>query len=127
MLGNLGGLGGSGIGGTDAGTVTAEFAVVLPAVMVVSLLLFSSARAVIVNMNCQEAARAAARELVVAGESGDADPAGVVARIAGPGATVSTATGGGQVTVTTRCPLMPGPLGVLPMALEGRAVGMLHE
>ncbi|NEG97076.1 hypothetical protein GFD17_09985 [Bifidobacterium sp. SMB2] len=111
----------------DAGTVTAEFAVVLPAVMVVSLLLFSSARAVIVNMNCQEAARAAAREMVVAGESGDADPAGVVARIAGSGATVSTATGGGQVTVITRCPLMPGPFGVLPVALEGRAVGVLHE
>ncbi|WP_243388804.1 TadE family type IV pilus minor pilin [Bifidobacterium simiarum] len=112
--------------GIERGTVTAEFAVVLPAVMVLALLLFGSARAVTVGMTCQEAARAAAREIVVSAESGG-DPSGVVSRIAGSGASVSVSRGGTEVTVTTRCPVMPGPLGILPASMTGKAVAILHE
>ncbi|MBW3088299.1 pilus assembly protein [Bifidobacterium sp. 82T24] len=115
-----------GLARSDRGTVTAEFAVVLPTVMVVALMLFSSARAVIVNMNCQDAARAAARELVVAGD-GSADVAGVVARIAGNGASATTTVNGGMVIVTTRCPVLPGPLGVVLPEGRGEAAGIRHE
>lgn len=109
----------------DRGTVTAEFAVVLPTVMVVALLLLSSARAVMVSMNCQEAARVAAREMVIASD-GDANPSDVVARIAGPHATVRITEQRDQITVITRCPVGPGPLGVLPVAVEGEAVGLRY-
>ncbi|WP_241520183.1 TadE/TadG family type IV pilus assembly protein [Bifidobacterium catulorum] len=115
-----------GLARSDRGTVTAEFAVVLPTVMVVALMLFSSARAVIVNMNCQDAARAAARELVVAGD-GPADVAGVVTRIAGNGASVTTSVTDGMVVVTTRCPVLPGPLGVVLPDGRGEAAGIRHE
>ncbi|WP_243390202.1 TadE family type IV pilus minor pilin [Bifidobacterium margollesii] len=111
----------------ENGTVTAEFAVILPAVMVVALLLFSSARAVTVGMECQEAARAAAREIVVAADSGAANPSGVAARIAGTGVSVAVAKGGREVAVTTRCPVLPGPLGIVPASMTGKAVAILHE
>lgn len=110
----------------DRGTVTAEFAVVLPTVMVVALLLLSSARAVMVSMNCQEAARVAAREMVVASD-GEPDPSDAVARIAGSRATVRIEENNDQITVTTRCPIGPGPLGMLPVAVEGEAVGLRYE
>ncbi|WP_338142181.1 TadE family protein [Bifidobacterium callimiconis] len=110
----------------DQGTVTAEFAVVLPTVMVVALLLLSSARAVTVSMNCQEAARVAAREMVIAPD-GDANPSDVVTRIAGSRATVRVEEKQDQITVTTRCPVGPGPLGMLPVAVEGEAVGLRYE
>nr|WP_276313598.1 TadE family protein [Bifidobacterium callimiconis] len=110
----------------DQGTVTAEFAVVLPTVMVVALLLLSSARAVMVSMNCQEAARVAAREMVIASD-GDANPSDVVTRIAGSRATVRVEEKQDQITVTTRCPVGPGPLGMLPVAVEGEAVGLRYE
>lgn len=109
----------------DRGTVTAEFAVVLPTVMVVALLLLSSARAVMVSMNCQEAARVAVREMVIASD-GDANPSDVVARIAGPHATVRITEQRDQITVIARCPVGPGPLGVLPVAVEGEAVGLRY-
>lgn len=111
---------------SDRGTVTAEFAVVLPTVMMVALLLLSSARAVMVSMNCQEAARVAVREMVVASD-GEPDPSDVVARIAGPRATVRIEENNDQITVTTRCPIGPGPLGMLPVAVEGEAVGLRYE
>lgn len=109
----------------ETGTATAEFAVVLPAVMVVALLLFSSAKAVLVSMNCQETANVAARELMVSG--GDASIAPLVTRVAGGRATAATSKAGDEITVRVRCPVLPGPLGVLPASVEGYAVGVLHE
>ena len=45
----------------DCGTVTAEFAVVLPCVAAVAILVLCLGRASIVSMNCQDAAAAGAR------------------------------------------------------------------
>lgn len=110
----------------DRATVTAEFAVILPAVVVMSALLFSSARAVVVGMECQDAARAVAREMVVAGSPGG-DPHAVASTVAGPGVSVEVSVDEDVVRVATSCPVMPGPLDLLPVAVTGHAVGVRHE
>lgn len=58
----------------DEGAVTAEFAVVLPAVILVAVVLIALARTVTVSMSCQDAAAVAVREIVVAGD--ESDPVG---------------------------------------------------
>ena len=116
-------LAGEGPSGSDAGAVTAEFATVLPAVVVMAVLLLSLARTVMVSIGCQDAASAAARELVAAGS--DADPPAAASAVAEDGVTVSVARDGELVTVTARCPVIPDPMGVLPTKVEARAVGVI--
>ena len=48
----------------DRGAATAEFAVVLPAVAMVAMVLLCLTRTVTVSMRCQDAASAVVRELV---------------------------------------------------------------
>ena len=48
----------------DSGAATAEFAVVLPAVAMVAMVLLCLTRTVTVSMRCQDAASAVVRELV---------------------------------------------------------------
>lgn len=105
----------------DRGSVTAEFAIILPVVMVLALALLSLTRAVIVALDCQDAARAAAREIVVAADS--ADPA-AAARAVADGVSVTLTDRGDRVEVRTRCPVAPGPLDLLPFAVDGYAVGI---
>ncbi|WP_236023754.1 TadE family type IV pilus minor pilin [Bifidobacterium miconis] len=107
----------------DEGAATAEFAVVLPAVVAVALLLMCLARTVVVSMDCQDAAAAAARELVVAGD--DADPYGMARAVAGDDVSVSVARNGDLATVTVQCPVVPDPIGVLPTNVTGKATGVL--
>ena len=107
----------------DAGAVTAEFATVLPAVVGVALLLLCLARTVGVSISCQDAASAAARAAVAG--SGNVDPAAAARTVAGKSITVNVSTESRQVTVVTRCPVIRDPLGVLPTAVQGRAVGVM--
>lgn len=107
----------------DPGAVTAEFATVLPAVVVLALLLLALARTVMVSIGCQDAASAAARAAVTAGE--DADPSTAAHAVGGGGITVNVSRAGERVTVTTHCPVIPDPMGVLPTRVEGRAVGVV--
>ena len=86
----------------DCGTVTAEFAVVLPCVAAVAILVLCLGRASIVSMNCQDAAAAAQT-------------------IAGGGSTVSFAANANSVTVVVRCPVAADPTGVLPASVVGKA------
>ena len=89
----------------DCGTVTAEFAVVLPCVAAVAILVLCLGRASIVSMNCQDAAAAGARAMA----------------IAGGGSTVSFAANANSVTVVVRCPVAADPTGVLPACVVGKA------
>ncbi|KFI47984.1 TadE family type IV pilus minor pilin [Bifidobacterium biavatii] len=107
----------------DEGAATAEFAVVLPAVVVVALLLMCLTRTVVVSMDCQDAAAAAARELVVAGD--DADPSATARVVAGDDVSVSVARDSDLATVTVQCPVVPDPIGVLPTNVTGKATGVL--
>lgn len=106
----------------DEGAATAEFAVVLPAVVAVAALLLCLSRAVVVSMDCQDAASAAVRELIVAGD--DADPQSVARAVAGSGAMASVRRASDQVTVVVQCPVVPDPLGVLPTRVSAAATGV---
>lgn len=108
--------------GHDSGAATAEFAVVLPVVMVLALLITALSRTVIISMNCQDAAALVARELVVSGEDVDA---GALARsVAGEGVETRISRENDAVHVVTHCPVLPGPLNVLPTRVSGQATGV---
>lgn len=70
----------------DCGTVTAEFAVVLPCVAAVAILVLCLGRASIVSMNCQDAAAAGARAMAIdaGGEAKARAAAQTIARVAVP-------------------------------------------
>lgn len=104
------------------GAVTAEFAVALPAAVVLMLLALSLTGVVVRSLGCQDAASAIARELAISGSSADADA--IVSRMAGEGASVVVTRDGTGFAVVTTCPSLPGPLGVLPVAVKGHAYGM---
>lgn len=106
----------------DEGAVTAEFAVVLPSVVAIAALILALSRAVIVSMDCQDAAAAAARELVVSGDA--ADPAAVARAVAGDGASARVTRSGATITVVVQCPVLPGPLGIVPAKVSGEATGV---
>ena len=110
---------------SDAGAVTAEFASVLPSVMVMIILLAALARGVVVSMTCQDAASAAARAVVSSG--GDADSEAAAQAVAGKDVDVDIDVDAeaGTVTVITHCPVVPDPMGVLPSLASGKAVGVL--
>ena len=109
----------------DQGTVTAEFAVLLPMVTALALLILALTRTVIVGLNCQEAARAAARELIISNDTTRITP--VVQSIAGRDATVSMSESHETITIATQCPIAQDFFGVLPVKVSGRAVAMRQE
>lgn len=101
------------------GAVTAEFAVALPAVLLLLALLLSGAAAGVTQLRLEEAARAGARALA-RGE----DPAaveGIVRTLAGTTATASVTDDGGWLSVTV-ADRVGGPLGAtVPWTLSARA------
>lgn len=102
----------------DEGAATAEFAVVLPAVVVMLALLLYTARACVVQLECQDAAAAVARQLVVL----DGDVATARAS-AGAGVHVAVAGEANRYVVTTTCRVVSDPLHVIPGSVRGNAVG----
>lgn len=106
----------------DRGAATAEFAVVLPAVVVVAVILICLMRVVTVSMDCQDAAAAAAREMVVAQDN--ADPQSVARAVAGDEISVTIRRGESEAQVTVLCPVIPDPFGVLPTKVTGSSTGV---
>lgn len=105
----------------ERGSATAEFAVVLPVVMVLAVLVLALARTSMVAMTCQDAANQAAR---VASADAQSNAGDIVARLAGGDASLTLAQGNGMVEAVVTCPVLPGPLGVLPAHVQGRAYGV---
>jgi hypothetical protein len=105
--------------GNSRGAVTAEFAVALPAVLLLLAMLLAGSAAGITQLRLEDAARAGARALA-RGE----DPAavnGIVRKLAGPSASSDVVPGGEwmSVTVSDRA---AGPLGrMVPWTLTARA------
>lgn len=104
----------------DCGTVTAEFAVVLPCVAAVAILVLCLGRASIVSMNCQDAVAAGARAMAI-DAGGGAKARAAAQTIAGGGSTVSFVANANSVTVVVRCPVAADPTGVLPASVVGKA------
>lgn len=104
----------------DKGTVTAEFAVALPAVVFLLALLLAAASAGVTQLRLEEAARAGARALARGDDS--AAVGQIVSTLAGASASVVVGADGEwlSVTVTDR---VGGPLGSsIPWALTARAL-----
>lgn len=103
----------------QSGAVTAEFAVALPAVVLLLAFLLAGGAAGLTQLRLEEAARAGARAYA-RGESGEAVE-GIVQRIAGKDAAADLASDGGWVRVKALAPA-GGGLGVLiPWTLSAEA------
>lgn len=96
--------------GGDRGSVTAEFAFLLPAVVVLLALALGAVRVVVAQVQCVDAARAGAR---AAARGEPVDVVRQVTRAAGPdGAGVRIEVAAGTVTVEVSAPQrLAGPLG----------------
>ncbi len=95
---------------------------VLPAVVVMLALLLYTARACVVQLECQDAAAAVARQLVVL----DGDVAAARAS-AGAGVHVAVAGEANRYVVTTTCRVVSDPLHVIPGSVRGNAVGVKQD
>ena len=105
--------------GKAQGAVTAEFAVALPAVVLLLAMLLAGSAAGITQLRLEDAARAGARALA-RGEDPEAVN-GIVRKLAGPSASSAVLPGGEwmSVTVSDRA---AGPLGrMVPWTLTARA------
>lgn len=105
-------------GGRQRGSVTAEFAIVLPAVVLVLVLVLTTAAVAASQLRCTEAARVGARAAAL-GEPGGTVRAAAAA-VAGVGADVETWRSGEWVVVSVRRPVM-SRWGWLTTAAEARA------
>lgn len=104
------------------GSATAEFAIVLPSVIAIAGLILAMGRVVIVSMDCQGAATAAAREFVVTGDESSARS--IAADVAGGDPRVSIAHNGQSTSVMVECPVLSGPLDVTPTRVTGNATAI---
>jgi hypothetical protein len=105
--------------GRDHGAVTAEFAVALPAVLLLLALLLAASAAGITQLRLEEAARAGARAL--ARGDGHAAVDGIVRRLAGDAASAAVSENGEWINVTVSA-RVAGPLGsLIPWRLSATA------
>lgn len=109
----------------DDGAATAEFAVVLPVIVVLAALLLYLGRASVVSVGCQDAAANAARALMVQG-SGSGSQA-VAQTAAGDGVRIQVRTAGNGFEVIAHCAVVADPWGVVPRTVTGRAHGIWQE
>lgn len=107
MRGIPGGVGRKAGSASPRGSVTAEFAVAVPAIIVLLSILLGAGSAAVCQVRAEEAARAAARTL--ARGEGPAAVAREVARVAGTGAEHTIDSSAGVVTVRVST-AVPGPV-----------------
>lgn len=104
---------------TDRGAVTAEFAVALPAVVLLLAFLLAGGAAGITQVRLEEAARAGARATARGEAAGSVE--GIVRRLAGEGVT-SAVTEDGQWLTVTASSRVGGALGpLIPWTLTASA------
>lgn len=104
----------------DRGAVTAEFAVILPAIMMLALILLTSARASMIALSCQDAARITARTLAIQGDTRQAQS--IAQQAINSAVHVQVQQTQDTVAVHTYCPVLPRPLTAIPFNVEGYAV-----
>ncbi len=111
----------------DEGAATAEFAVVLPVIVVLAALLLYLGRASVVSVGCQDAAANAARALMVAGNALESGSQAVAQTAAGDGVRIQVRTAGNGFEVIAHCAVVADPWGVVPRTVTGRAHGIWQE
>lgn len=115
----------------QAGAVTAEFAVILPAVAALAVLVCALGRAVVLRIECQDAAHVIAQRIVAQMQAdpaaGELQPAvtqwaeETTHRLVNGGASVSLAVSDDGVDVRVSARVVPDPLRVLPATVTGYA------
>ena len=109
----------------EAGAVTAEVAVALPAVVVLLAVVLGAAALGLSQLRIEEAARAGARE-IMRGESSDVVE-GTVRRIAGEQADIAVQSNGSTSTVTVNTAVDVPVLELLDDSLSARAVALPEQ
>ena len=102
----------------DSGAVTAEFAIILPAVVVLALTLFFVGKSVVNTMNCHDAAGQVA--YYVASHHNSKDAQNIVSKVSGVNSSVKVKYVGNMADIVVSCPVVPDPLKVLPLSVEAR-------
>ena len=106
-------------GCSSRGTVTAEFAVTLPAVVLLLTFLLAGSAAGVTQLRLEEAARGGARVLARGGSA--VEVTGAVRRLAGGSAVTAVAAAGGWLSVTVS-DRVPGAVGkLIPWTLSARS------
>ena len=108
----------------DRGSVTAELAVGLPAVVLLLVALLTVASSAIAQTRCTDAARAGARAAAL-GEP-DSEVATTSLRLAGAEASIAVSRADGWVTVEVSSPVGPGSWGGSPLRARATAVARVE-
>lgn len=122
----------TGIGASDPGTVTAEFAIIFPTVIAVAVLILSLTRVIMVQLNCQEAARQAAYSVLLMQQEGYSEQesarsaVSVGKKVAGDAARVDVDWQTESFTLRTACPVLSMRSFTLPLTVHAEARGVRH-
>ena len=109
----------------DEGAATAEFAVVLPVIVMLAALMLYLGRASVVSVGCQDAAAYAARAVMVQGSGAGSQAMAQAA--AGEGARIEVRPAGIGCEVIAHCAVVADPWGIVPRMVRGRAHGIWQE
>ncbi|NNH09127.1 TadE family type IV pilus minor pilin [Cellulomonas fimi] len=108
----------------DRGSVTAELAVGLPAVVLLLVLVLAVSAAGLARARCADAARAGARAAALGGP--DADPAAAARRVAGGTSEVVVVRDGEWVTVSVSAGIAPGGRVLGPVRVSASATAWVE-
>lgn len=102
----------------DSGAVTAEFAIILPTVAILAIVLIFVGKSVVSTMNCNDAAGQVAYYIASTHDSKEAQ--NIVHKVSGKNSSVKVEYVGNMANIVVSCPVVPDPLKVLPMQVEAR-------
>lgn len=102
----------------DPGAVTAEFAIILPTVAILAIVLIFVGKSVVNTMNCNDAAGQVAYYIASTHDSKEAQ--NIVHKVSGKNSSVKVEYVGNMANIVVSCPVVPDPLKVLPMQVEAR-------
>ncbi|WP_257639440.1 TadE/TadG family type IV pilus assembly protein [Alloscardovia macacae] len=117
----------------DCGTVTAEFAIIFPTVIAVAVLILGLTRVILVQLNCQDAARQAAyavRLVQLEGSNEERsvqEAVSVGKKVAGEAAHIEVQWQPQSFTVYAACPVLSARGFTLPVTVHAQARGVRHE
>lgn len=102
----------------DSGAVTAEFAIILPTVVILAIVLIFVGKSVVNTMNCNDAAGQVAYYIASTHDSKEAQ--NIVHKVSGKNSSVKVEYVGNMANIVVSCPVVPDPLKILPMQVEAR-------
>lgn len=102
----------------DSGAATAEFAIILPTVAILAIVLIFVGKSVVNTMNCNDAAGQVAYYIASTHDSKEAQ--NIVHKVSGKNSSVKVEYVGNMANIVVSCPVVPDPLKILPMQVEAR-------